>query len=51
MNLLVSCIVLIVVLIVPVIGTIFYAVHKKGDVSAAFSLRPFTFTLRAKERK
>jgi len=50
MSNLVTCIGLTLLIILPPIWTIFYAVRKKGDVRAEFSLRPFKFTLHATER-
>ena len=43
--------VLVLVLIFTLAGIVLFALARKGDVFAAFSLRPFKFTLRAKDRK
>ena len=51
MNTLVYAVLFIVILVLPVTVIILHALNKKGDVSAAFSLRSFRFTLRAKDRK
>lgn len=39
------------VAIVAVVAISFYALHKKGDVKASFTLYPFAFTFQAKDRK
>lgn len=51
MDTLVSALLLVLILVLPVTVIILHALNKKGDVSAAFSLRSFKFSLRAKERK
>lgn len=50
MNPLISWLLLMVICIVPVVVVLLYALRTKGDVMASLSLRPFTFTLNAKDR-
>jgi hypothetical protein len=51
MNTLVLAVLLVLVLVFAVTVIVLHALNKKGDVSAALSLRSFKFSLRAKERK
>jgi hypothetical protein len=48
---LISVVLLVLIPLLPVTVIILHALNKKGDVSAAFSLRSFRFSLRAKDRK
>ncbi len=50
MNLLVSTVAVTLVLFFLVAVIILFALYKKGDVSAAFSLRSFAFSLHASDR-
>jgi len=51
MNTLISAVLLVLIPLLLVTVIILHALNKKGDVSAAFSLRSFRFSLRAKDRK